>query len=343
MMVLVNKSPTWPSHRQNSLPGGPRFPSPRVTYPQGCARPAREAITASPPLTTPGPLIPRQRSLGDPGPGTRGSSSAPRPSPSPGRSLGFRPSPGPWRATLTSLLALTLALPLLSGCAGAFIAAGVGAAVGATVVVRDRRGEQIVLADKEIEFRAKEWPGSNTQCQVAATSYNLVVLLTGQCQSEAAARSTVERIGKIHQVKQVMNEITIGPFASLQRQADDTLITSRLKLALVQIRLPDFDPTRVTIVTESGVVYLLGLVTPAEAEATVEKARYTPGVVKVVKMFETWNGESGSGASGVTASGAAAGQGPGATDGGRGTETRQALAAGGVAGRVTDDSDDAAF
>jgi hypothetical protein len=87
----------------------------------------------------------------------------------------------------------------------------------------------------------------------------------------------------------------------------------------------------------------MGLVTPAEAEATVEKARYTPGVVKVVKMFETWNGASGSGASGGTAGGAAAGQGPVATDGGRGAETRQALAAGGVAGRVTDDSADAAY
>ena len=187
------------------------------------------------------------------------------------------------------VLALILTLPLLQGCAGALIAAGVGAAVGATVVVRDRRGEDAVLADKEIEFKAKDWPGSGSGCQVAATSYNRVVLLTGQCQDQAARQRFAERIGKIPGVKQVLDEISIGPFASLQQQADDTLITSRLKLELVQVRLPGFDPTRVTIVTESGVVYLLGLVTPAEAEATVDKARYTPGVAKVVKMFETWH------------------------------------------------------
>ncbi len=206
----------------------------------------------------------------------------------------------PGQAARVSLLALVLTLPLRPGCAGALIAAGVGAAVGATVVVRDRRGEEAVLADKEIEFKAKDWPGSGSGCQVAATSYNRIVLLTGQCRDQAARQRYAERIGKIPGVKQVLDETSVGPFASLQRQADDTLITSRLKIELVQVRLPGFDPTRVTIVTESGVVYLMGLVTPAEAEATVDKARYTPGVVRVVKIFETWNGEAGNGEPGKT-------------------------------------------
>lgn len=210
------------------------------------------------------------------------------------------PMINPWQVARVSLLALVLTLPLLQGCAGALIAAGVGAAVGATVVVRDRRGEEAVLADKEIEFKAKDWPGSGSGCQVAATSYNRVVLLTGQCRDEAARQRYAERIGKIPGVKQVLDETSVGPFASLQQQADDTLITSRLKIELVQVRLPGFDPTRVTIVTESGVVYLMGLVTPAEAEATVDKARYTPGVVRVVKIFETWNGEAGNGEPGKT-------------------------------------------
>lgn len=201
------------------------------------------------------------------------------------------------------VLALILTLPLLQGCAGALIAAGVGAAVGATVVVRDRRGEEAVVADKEIEFKAKDWPGSGSGCQVAATSYNRVVLLTGQCQDQAARQRYADRIAKIPGVKQVLDEISIGPFASLQQQADDTLITSRLKIELVQVRISGFDPTRVTIVTESGVVYLMGLVTPAEAEATIDKARYTPGVVRVVKIFETWNGESANKASGQSDSG----------------------------------------
>lgn len=201
------------------------------------------------------------------------------------------------------VLALILTLPLLQGCAGALIAAGVGAAVGATVVVRDRRGEDAVLADKEIEFKAKDWPGSGSGCQVAATSYNRVVLLTGQCRDQAARQRYADRIAKIPGVKQVLDEISIGPFASIQQQADDTLITSRLKIELALVRISGFDPTRVTIVTESGVVYLMGLVTPAEAEATVDKARYIHGVVRVVKIFETWNGETANRASGQGESG----------------------------------------
>ena len=225
------------------------------------------------------------------------------------------------------ILTLALILPLLQGCAGALIAAGVGAAVGATVVVRDRRGEEAVVADKEIEFKAKDWPGSGSGCQVAATSYNRVVLLTGQCRDQAARQRYADRIAKIPGVKQVLDEISIGPFASLQQQADDTLITSRLKIDLVQVRISGFDPTRVTIVTESGVVYLMGLVTPAEAEATVDKARYTPGVVRVVKIFETWNGETankaaGQGDSGKVQNANGGSNGPGAGNGtGSGTGT----------------------
>lgn len=198
-----------------------------------------------------------------------------------------RPNARPcWRKSLSALLALSLALPLLQGCAMSLVAAGVGAAVGATVMIRDRRGQEAIIDDKQIEFKGQDWPGSGSKCQVAVNSYNRVALLTGQCQNEAAARSYAERVSKVPKVRRVVDEITIGPFASLQRQGEDTLITSRAKLALVDVDIKGFDPTRVTVVTESGIVYLMGLVTAAEAEAAVEQVRYVPGVVKVVKVFE---------------------------------------------------------
>lgn len=193
-----------------------------------------------------------------------------------------------WRLGLLGLLALTLSLPLLQGCAAALVAGGVGAAVGATVMVRDRRGQDAILADQEIDFKGKDWFSSDHQCQVTLTSYNRVALLTGQCRDETAARAYAERIGKIPQVKEVVDEISVGPFASLQRQGEDAYITSKVKIALINVRLPDYDPTRVKVVTESGVVYLMGLLTPAEQEATVQEARYVSGVEKVVKVFEPY-------------------------------------------------------
>jgi osmotically-inducible protein OsmY len=84
----------------------------------------------------------------------------------------------------------------------------------------------------------------------------------------------------------VVNEVSIGPSASIARESEDTLITSKVKFALTKIDRPDFDPTRVKVVTETGIVYLMGLLTPEEAEAVVSKARYVGGVEKVVKIFE---------------------------------------------------------
>jgi osmotically-inducible protein OsmY len=193
-------------------------------------------------------------------------------------------------------LALILTLPLLQGCAAALIGAGVGAAVGATVMVRDRRDPDAIIDDKEIEFKSRDWPGAQTRCQVAVNSYNRVVLLTGQCKEEAAAQAFAERVSRVPKVSRVVDEITIGPLASMSRQSEDTLITSRAKLALVDVDIPGFDPTRVTVITESGIVYLMGLVTTEEAEAAAQQVRYVPGVVKVVNVFEITQNPAGAGA-----------------------------------------------
>jgi osmotically-inducible protein OsmY len=73
---------------------------------------------------------------------------------------------------------------------------------------------------------------------------------------------------------------------SLKQLTTDAYLTSRAKLAIQSVDLPGFDALRVKIVTENGVVYLMGLVTPEEADATAEKVRRIPGVTRVVKIFE---------------------------------------------------------
>ncbi len=87
-------------------------------------------------------------------------------------------------------------------------------------------------------------------------------------------------------VKRVINEIEIGPKSSIREDANDSWITSKGKLELFEIKLPGFDPTRVKITTQRGVVYLMGRVTQQEADATVEKIRFLRGVKRVVKIFE---------------------------------------------------------
>lgn len=189
-------------------------------------------------------------------------------------------------AALPIAFVLVLAQTLLHGCVPAAV---VGIAIGASVA-HERRGATTVLDDQQIQLQAmadlSNDPDLKAHSRIGVTSYNYVVLLTGQTETAQLSQSAAEKISRIPKVRRVVNEIIIGPIASLTRESEDTWITSRVKFALTEINLPGFDPTRVKVVTETGVVYLMGLLSPEEADAAVEKARYIPGVEKVVKVFE---------------------------------------------------------
>jgi len=191
-----------------------------------------------------------------------------------------------------ALLAMTIAIPQLHGCGAAVVA---GIAVGATVL-HDRRDRDTVLVDQKIEFQAMQIALGDSEiygdCSLSATSYNLVALLTGQCGKQESAERFAERVSQLPKVKRVVDEITIGPLASIARESEDALITSRAKFAITQVDQKDFDATRIKVVTEAGTVYLMGLVTAAEADAVVEKVRYVSGVIKVIKVFEYIQAES---------------------------------------------------
>jgi osmotically-inducible protein OsmY len=174
----------------------------------------------------------------------------------------------------------------LQGCAPVVLG---GAAVGVSVA-HDRRTPGTVLDDEQLELRGwgilANHPEIREHSRIAVTSYNLVVLLTGQAETQEVSDRFAEMISRLPKVRRVINEVTVGPIASLTSEGEDAVITSRVKLALIGIKIPEFDPTRIKVVTEAGTVYLMGLVTPAEAKATVEKVRYVPGVKRVVKLFE---------------------------------------------------------
>ena len=116
------------------------------------------------------------------------------------------------------------------------------------------------------------------------TSYNRAVLLTGEV-PDAAAKEEAERITKaVGNVRVVYNELTVGAIAPLSSRSNDTVITSKVKARFVDAR--KFSPVHVKVVTENGVVYLLGLVKKQEANDATEIARTTSGVRKVVRVFE---------------------------------------------------------
>lgn len=175
----------------------------------------------------------------------------------------------------------------LSGCVPLIIG---GVAVGATVTMHDRREPDAILDDQRIELEAMGALIQNAavrdRSQISVTSYNRTALLTGNADTSEIAEQANTLVSRVAKVKQVIDEVKVGPRLDLTRQTEDTYLTARVKTDLLGVKLPGFDPTRVKVVTSDAVVYLMGIVSPDEADAAATKASYVPGVQRVVKLFE---------------------------------------------------------
>ena len=185
-----------------------------------------------------------------------------------------------------AIIAILLGINLLYGCAPVVVG---GAATGVSVV-HDRRSVGAAVEDQNIELKALHLRAQDDRLSkhsnLSATSYNKVALLTGQAENEQIRQSYVEKVRRIKEVKRVVDEIQIGPSASLTQQGTDAYTTSKVKIKLFDVKLPDFDPTRVKVVTNTGNVYLMGIVSEQEAAQVVQKVRYVSGVKRVIKIFE---------------------------------------------------------
>ncbi len=183
-----------------------------------------------------------------------------------------------------SALVLAALGATLSACAPLVVG---GAAVGAMVAV-DRRTSGAQLDDQGIELRAsnrlKDELG-DARARVAVSSYNRRVLLTGEAASEAVKTQITQIVSGVDNVREVINELGVTSSPSFKERATDTLITGRLKAALVDAK--DLSASAFKVVTERGTVYLMGRVTQREADRATELARFTPGVTRVVRVFET--------------------------------------------------------
>jgi osmotically-inducible protein OsmY len=110
------------------------------------------------------------------------------------------------------------------------------------------------------------------------------VLLTGEAPTEEMAKGIQKIAQSMDNVREVRNEIAVSTPTSFQSWADDSYITTKVKAGMLGNK--DFNANNIKVVTENGVVYLMGLVTRKEANAAAEVASTTSGVRKVVKVFE---------------------------------------------------------
>jgi osmotically-inducible protein OsmY len=185
-------------------------------------------------------------------------------------------------AKLRNLAALVLCAPILAGCFGT-AAVGVGTGV---LMLTDRRNPETYVSDEGMEIRAVNRIGEKygDKVHVNVISYNRMVLLTGEVPTEVI-KADVEKIAAgVPNVKSISNELAIAGPSSFGGRSNDSYITSKVKARFVDAG--KFSPNHVKVVTEAGVVFLLGLVTQTEANDAVEIARTTGGVQKVVRVFE---------------------------------------------------------
>ena len=190
--------------------------------------------------------------------------------------------------TITNSIVKALVISSVVGSLGGCAALVVGGVIaGTTMVATDRRTSGSQLNDEGIEIRAnnrlKEKFGERGNFSV--TSYNGRVLLTGEVGGNSDKLAAEQLVFQIENVKIVVNELAIaGSTSTLQVRGNDTYITSKVKASLIEAK--DVSSTAFKVVTERGVVYLMGRVSQREADRGTDIARSVTGVVKVVRSFE---------------------------------------------------------
>ena len=171
--------------------------------------------------------------------------------------------------------ALQACAPLLLG----------GMVLGGGLVATDRRTTGIQLEDEGIELRAAARVRElATLGQVGITSYNRVVLITGEVPATREKQAVEQAVLKVENVRSVVNDLTIANNSGIGARSGDAILTAKVKASLIDAK--DLQANAYKVVVERGVVYLMGRVTSREADRGVEVARAVQGVEKVVKVFE---------------------------------------------------------
>jgi len=182
-----------------------------------------------------------------------------------------------------TLTAALLASTLATGCAPLLIG---GAMAGGVSVATDRRTSGAQLEDETIEVKAaarvREQLGEKVHANI--NSYNRVVLITGEANSEESKALLETIVGGVENVQKVMNEVGIGAASSLGSRTNDTVIQGKVKAKFIDAR--DLHSNAFYVVVERGEVFLMGRVTEREAGRATEIARQISGVKKVVRAFE---------------------------------------------------------
>lgn len=185
--------------------------------------------------------------------------------------------------TLKLLCACTL-LALLQGCAAAVVAGGATAVTSAN----DRRTLGAQIDDKNVVLKAiralADDPATAEGSNINVTSYNGVMLLTGQTRTEQVRQRAGALVARIDGVRDVQNQIRLGNNTGMTTRTRDSWISTKVKTQLLADE--QVSGLNIKVITENAEVFLMGLVNDQEAAKAVDIARHVDGVARVVRAFE---------------------------------------------------------
>ena len=190
-----------------------------------------------------------------------------------------------WKKMQRPLALSLLCGALLSSLTGC-VALVAGGAISGTLAAADRRTFGAQTEDHAIEIKGaiKVQNVTGNAGHVNVNSFNRRALLTGEVRDEAMKADVEREIKGIEGVASVINELEVAGVSSYTSRSSDTLITAKVKASLVDMK--DISANSYQVVTERGVVYLMGRVTQREGTIGADVARGVSGVTKVVKVFE---------------------------------------------------------
>lgn len=183
---------------------------------------------------------------------------------------------------IAATISLAAGATLLNGC----IPLAITGVVATTQIATDRRTTGAQLDDEFIEDKAVAQIAERmkSDIHVNVTSYNGIVLLTGEVPTAGTKNDIDQIVRSMPKVRSIQDELVIGPTSDISARTNDTFITSKVKTRFVETN--KFQISHVKVVTERSIVYLMGVVRRDEGDAAAEIARTTSGVERVVKVFE---------------------------------------------------------
>ncbi len=183
------------------------------------------------------------------------------------------------------IIATTLMITSLSSCIPAALV--VGATAGGAVIY-DKRSMSTMVQDRDSEQGATNILSASRELQdgthISVATFHHILLLVGQTSTEDQRDIAYRLVSDVKYISRVYNQITVRKPISLAQRTKDAWITTKIKTEM--LAKPGLQSTEIKVVTEDGVVYLMGLLTPKQVEMSVDLARRVDGVREVVKVFE---------------------------------------------------------